>query len=89
MRDNLKNILLDQVSMQFFLSNSLMQFSFSFKIMLYKIWTHKSHIEGFSFTYRQVGQQWVSLGDMCLDKKTSTDFACSEATSTQAHSLHR
>jgi hypothetical protein len=71
MGDTLRNTLLDRVSMQFFLSlSSIHFFFFSFK-MLYKTWTHKSYIKGFSFTTYQVGQQWVSLGDMTLDREKS------------------
>jgi hypothetical protein len=68
MGDTLRNMLLDRVSMQFFLSLSSMHF-FLFK-MLYKIRTHKSYIKGFSFTTRQVGHLRVSLGDMTLDKES-------------------
>jgi hypothetical protein len=70
MIDTLRNILLDQVSMQFFLSLSSMHFLIFIKKMLYEIWTHMSYINGFSFTTRQVGQQRVSLGDMTLDRES-------------------
>jgi hypothetical protein len=64
MGDTLRNILLDQVSMQFFLPFSLLCFFFSFHFSscffsfqkcFTKIWTHKSYIKGFSCTSHQVG----------------------------------
>jgi hypothetical protein len=73
MGDTLRNILLDRVSMQFFLSLSSMLIYLFILIhlkMFYKIWTHKSYIIAFSFTTCQVGQQLVSLGDMTLDRKS-------------------
>jgi hypothetical protein len=85
MGDTLRNILLDQVSMQFFLPFSLLCFFFSFHFSscffsfqkcFTKIWTHKSYIKCFSCTSHQVGQQWASLGDMTLDRE-SPNRSCS------------
>jgi hypothetical protein len=71
MGDTLRNTLLDGVSMQFFLSLSSIQFLYFLFKMLYKTWTHKSYIKGFSFTTYQVSQQRASLGDMTLDEEKS------------------
>jgi hypothetical protein len=85
MGDTLRNILLDLVSMQFFLPFSLLCFFFSFHFAscffsfqkcFTKIWTHKSYIKGFSCTSHQVVQQWASLGDMTLDSE-SPNRSCS------------
>jgi hypothetical protein len=86
MGDTLRNILLDQVSMQFFLLFfSLLCFFFSFHFSscffsfqkcFTKIWTHKSYIKGYSCTSHQVGQQWASLRDMTLDRE-SPNRSCS------------
>jgi hypothetical protein len=72
MGDTLRNILLDRVSMQFFLSlSSMLIYLFFIHLkMFYKIWTHKFYINGFSFTTWQVGQQQVSLEDMTLDRES-------------------